>query len=881
MLINPIILNSNIQQKKYHEYLFCPSENCLNVPEIYYSYNPLKPEIQYKCKCQNNEQKINMNLQEFVEKSNIFCHYCKKIINDDNFFICSDCNNIFDSNCKIDHFHNEKHINLSFINKHDIINNCKEHNQPFTFRCKNCNKSICFQCINFHYENRHSFNPMFEYCFNQNDFDKINSSFEKQKNILDRIKKINDDLFISLENDLKIKLKMIQNYKCNENNYNSIINLKKTNISNNSRYENIIQQILNNHEEKKDEGKVENKFLDEILLIFYYALMIIEDESIADALINDIEQKITNLKQLKMQIINNININKNNNEDRKSEKSINDEDNHNENNDYHNIDNNDNNNGFKNFFQNNNNIQNTIHSKKVLDNSFQNNSSNIIKSFSYQGNNLKKNESNIMDKNNSPNSNKIINNINNMKKEKNKENREGNKKQRKSLSFNRIKKKIKTSKYKKVINDDDSYEESEEEIIKNKKRRLKKNKTKSKENNNFSRNLVALKSGNFAISNKRKVEIYDFMKIDYSKKRCIFDNNFIKKNNCLLQKIYLDKNYKGKYINYIFQFSDETLLCSVYSQIIRVKLTNDDKDHEIIGYIKLNDSELTRKLISLGNNLLVILSEKQEGCYIKIYEKNDNYQIVSSNNNNQISYKIENDKQDIKNAKEDLSFIKFIDNCNEKKKVWSSIFEIKKGLKGKIEGNCDINYHKYLYEFIATSNAELDLGSDTIIFYGIIKDNTGRYHISTIAEIKEISCSEEPDSICQINNKYLCVGLQNYGKSKQISGFALINIFTRTIYKKIKDEQIDCLYFYKENYLLMASVEKTIKNKKFNFTKIYKINISKGNEENDTIELKDIFEHKNKQKDLITSINKINNEKLIFITISLNAEFEIIKAEIK
>ena len=41
-----------------------------------------------------------------------------------------------------------------------------------------------------------------------------------------------------------------------------------------------------------------------------------------------------------------------------------------------------------------------------------------------------------------------------------------------------------------------------------------------------------------------------------------------------------------------------------------------------------------------------------------------------------------------------------------------TIFEIEKNLNEKIEDNCDINFNKYLYEFIATSNAELEHGKD-------------------------------------------------------------------------------------------------------------------------------------------------------------------------
>ena len=110
----------------------------------------------------------------------------------------------------------------------------------------------------------------------------------------------------------------------------------------------------------------------------------------------------------------------------------------------------------------------------------------------------------------------------------------------------------------------------------------------------------------------------------------------------------------------------------------------------------------------------------------------------------------------------------------------------------KIKDNYAI---KYLYEFIATSNAELAHGKDQVNFYGIKKDDSGQYHIRTIKVINNLSCSEEPNSIWKKKKKYVCIGLQSYDIPDQINGFALINIFTRTLTKIIKEDPINCLYY--------------------------------------------------------------------------------------
>jgi len=51
MNVLPPLRNERAQQKKY---IYCPSRNCANIPEIKYSYNPLKTEFQYNCECQKN-----------------------------------------------------------------------------------------------------------------------------------------------------------------------------------------------------------------------------------------------------------------------------------------------------------------------------------------------------------------------------------------------------------------------------------------------------------------------------------------------------------------------------------------------------------------------------------------------------------------------------------------------------------------------------------------------------------------------------------------------------------------------------------------------------------------------------------------------------------
>ena len=290
--------------------LFCPSDNCLNVPETFYSYNPLKSEVQYKCICNGDYNKIiTINLQKFLEKSEIICHECKKIITDSDILFCKDCKNIIGINCKKSHMNNYKHLYFELIKKDNMLNHCQDHKASFIFRCMNCNKSLCNNCdLNSHNEQRHSLKQILEFIVNQRDIENIYSNFEQQKAILEKIKDINNNLIKTFENDIKIKQKIINSFNCNNADYCSIINFKNLVHSNNEKYEKILTNFLGGKEERNinenNDSKIDN-FIDEILLPFYYSLMVNKDESLNDSLINCMENKINKLKLVKINNINN------------------------------------------------------------------------------------------------------------------------------------------------------------------------------------------------------------------------------------------------------------------------------------------------------------------------------------------------------------------------------------------------------------------------------------------------------------------------------------------------------------------------------------------------------------------------------------------------
>ena len=93
---------------------------------------------------------------------------------------------------------------------------------------------------------------------------------------------------------------------------------------------------------------------------------------------------------------------------------------------------------------------------------------------------------------------------------------------------------------------------------------------------------------------------------------------------------------------------------------------------------------------------------------------NEEANLPSSNINKENIIEIRTEKYN--NINNDSDFKKVIDNIDEEEKIWESIFEIKK--RGD-QNNESISNENYLYEFIATSNAEIHPCKDKLIFYGV------------------------------------------------------------------------------------------------------------------------------------------------------------------
>ena len=921
---------SNIDLLKNTKYFFCPSGNCLNIPEIKYSYNPLKTDFKYTCSCQNDINPIKeLALKEFLEQaSNLNCLICKKKIFDEQIIYCIECKVLLDATCVQIHHKEVKHTHYIQLNK-NIFNYCLEHKCQFIFRCMDCKQSLCNKCnFSFHDDNGHKLEQIKKFSLNQNDFQRIKNNFEKQKNFFIKIKEINNKLIQTLENDIELKERIINNFMLNKLDYNSLINMNNIYIENHQKYEKILDDILSKNDEinNTDNDTLNSRdYIKQFMATLYYSLMINKEDNTNDSLINELLKNVNNLEQpCKMQKNGQMNIdnqllggNMSNYNILENSKNISkisfekDKDiNINNNNHFLKVDSSYQQDDIPKlnipYFAQDNNKEKNKNFNFPLD--YDSYNQNCSKFYFSINDNINKNKNTLTDSSENNGRKNII--LNNSIISLSQASSEKNNKSSKKLKSYSLRKSKKKTQFKKPKKNEESNVSSENQEFYSEDDSKKEG---SKKINNYINNMIVLKSGNVAVSLKEAIEIYNIRKLNFSGANYFYNNDLIQ-NKCLIQRINIVKNRK---ISYVFELFDETLLCATYAKIFRIKLTNNDTNYEIMSFLSLGTSELPTKIISLEKSFLVILSEQKINCNIKIFQKIDNEKSEDNSNENKNNEKKEefnkpnnNDEnssnfEDVpaigncglyatKEIYEDTTYEILCKNINEMRRLWVSIFPLeKKDLNKKNRNYFDNEENTYLYEFIATSNAIYDLGKNKIAFYGIKKNKRNDYIVTKIKELDGISCSAEADSICKINEQYICIGLQNHNLNGQISGFAFIDIYKRELCKIVCDQEISCVCYNMKNNLLFAAMEVRDPTRNYFMTKIYKVINEKDDRGNDEIGLKEIYQYKNKQSDIITSIQqigvpyfKINLEQknifdnIIFTTSSRDSTLEVVKAEI-
>jgi len=353
--------------------------------------------------------------------------------------------------------------------------------------------------------------------------------------------------------------------------------------------------------------------------------------------------------------------------------------------------------------------------------------------------------------------------------------------------------------------------------------------------------MTRLSSGNLAIGlSNGLIKIYDVNNL------CKQFNNIGYNNNGERDTLQTINSFRGKRISYIYELKDKTLLCATYGKIHHIKLIDNDRNYQDLGFIKISPKELPKRIIELQNELIISLSEKKYKhenlnrikCLIKIFNKlnktdsqkedddnsfclfSDIESIASSNINSSVEWEnvySSNEEDSLltnikKNYKEDSNIKLYKNNENKDDLFICSIFPIE-------TENRNSEYN----EFIATSNKTFYGGGNCIQIYRIIKKQNKHGFMFYIKEIiPDVSCSRKVDSIIKLNNKYIGIGLQRYDDNMD-DGIAILDIERKIIVRKINGLSVGSLSksYINEDYIIFTTNE-TKDVKKSNLIRLYK-----------------------------------------------------------
>ena len=229
-----------LKNDKFISKIKCPK--CYEIPLFSFKTNEYY-KINVDLLCPNNHF-FEYSLNEFLNNSNnkyeLKCSKCNKDnLNLNEIFYCKNCNKTICSNCILNHF---DHLKLSL----DKINNyCFIHNENlFEYYCENCKKNLCEKCLNDHNEHKYTIRKLNK---NFDDDDRTNNNndikileksieeiFDKKEKVINLLKKliekINEDYKIyktNIENQIILNKELFSLYDKGYKNNEICENLKK------------------------------------------------------------------------------------------------------------------------------------------------------------------------------------------------------------------------------------------------------------------------------------------------------------------------------------------------------------------------------------------------------------------------------------------------------------------------------------------------------------------------------------------------------------------------------------------------------------------------------------------------------------------------------
>ena len=848
----------------------CPYNNCISIPRI----NLLKDSQQIKIICNEHGVSYNKNFEisKYLSenkdlKNKLICSTCHIALKEnDNFFYCNTCKKLFCKKCNYNNlFHEHIIINRNYSN---FWNKCRIHNIIYSKYCKTCSISLCGNCDERPHKNHIIINTNEK---NECEKAKLKNILETQEKTFQIVEKITNDCLAAIKNQLKLKKLILKNYLNYGNNGNSIENLNEFFYPINPHYREKIENLNNENA----------SFNDKLLCLNYFHQMCnhegrpiggVKKGSLSGMLskyINEeLYKKVINHEKINEDLVDIINVEKDgncfyrvisyflyNNEESHLEirKQIYERSKefHNKNKDkiglIENID------DLSMTQYINNKIQNEGEYAGDFEISIAHQLFNINIATYRPGEDNKL--SFIKFYNDDKNYKRhllILIYINNnhyqlayyKSNNRNIEQFEMNKNENKNIGKNSLKQEI----YKKVYKEESNITPNKSAKKKNTYKKFesfeneKNVKISSIREDAKIKSMIRLSSGNLAVGfSNGIIKIYD---VNY-----ICSNNY-KDKEMENKELLIINDFRGKRINYLYELSDKTILCASISKIHHIQLTDEDTRYKYIGSINIYKKEVPKRIIELGNELIVSLGEKQykrenitkTKCLLKIFNKIQDSKKESEDN----SFCLLSDNSDFESVCSSLS----------SKSQWSEVYSspdddsFDNGMEKNYQNDdkiklyrnnqnkdniyiCSIfpieNKHKkgegIVYEFIATSNKEFYNGENCIQIFGIIK-NPIRHGFTFFIHktLNDLSCSRMVDSISKLNNDLIGIGLQKY-KENYCNGIALLDLDKLEIVRIIEGLSIGLLNTSINNSkFIFFSSNQTKDVKKCNEIRLYEIN---------------------------------------------------------
>ena len=857
--------------------IFCPE--CWEIPQLLTNSNNNK----IISNCQENNHHKEYNTNEFCKKCiyhsliNISCNICQQTYSqekmlplsksnsinsinssDENqgnsmqFLYCEQCKDFFCVKCQKKHLKQKKNHSLILTTKLGVF--CPFHNLSYTNYCFNCNKNICLKCVNKHISHKIvTFSkikpPQQEINQKKMDINRARTELKKVEMVFkDSINHIYNKFNKLIEHkleELNFKDNIIMTYEMRSNNFNSINNFKNLNANYQKFNHNLYSQngmtddylddsigidkirniydylqnkkipILNTTQKNISafENILNNTDLEED---FIFPKKSFKRETKKYTYINDNENNDDDIEKRYYELARSLDVRekKNKKDKHKLEK--------------HRISN-----------------DNKINHYKINKGEDWNKQINIRNCRPINSNvNINARESNL-NNSDSNNDNDEINNFPISKswiKPNFKRNKNNPSQEEKNFKLgDKYLGKIKNNLEKFYTNQDNNNENNDKNIQVNRiinteankeENTGRKNNTISKRDLNTPTNIKRVEKNNpnfytkklnirqqkmkFIINTEKKdpnspISQPEIIKVIYDNKKEIMnliilhDGNFCTSSWDSSVKVFNSDTYElllkisepnNNDVCYVSQLNDDSLiLCS--NSIFKYRLFNNDREC-ILETIISGYNDYIIKVIELKDNSIVSCDWEYK---IKVWKK------INNGNDNKNQYEL------VKS------------NINEGEHL-SSL--------------CRLNN----IEFVSSSNSHLENGNDVLRFYD---KNYNNYK-----SIYKISCSELVDTICQIDEQYLCIALQKW-TSNQVKGLAIVDIIKKQIVRTIQGDSMTSISLINSADKIIITGGRDKANKK---SIIRQWKLKSGGD------LVQMFEVCTEQKDAITSIAKLKDGRI-------------------